>query len=391
MWIEIPDENDTYLCNISNAMCRSSLAINALFESMLKGQHIVYASRKLLNTIEKLDYINPSNKAFICWIKQQYIYLYSCRDIVDHKIVVTTVANTISVKENTYVVPLEYFYDFRETKLLTENETDGSFFEDIYFFIKHYKRTSDFFSIKFENDSCHGSNVGIKITQTAKENRIAICLLDSDREMQGATTGGTYKGANKSYKQIKKNHILLLKALEAREKENLFPPSAYMLLCEEKKAFLEVLDQFVEEEKIIKYFDIKDGVKYKKYKINGWEQYYETLVEALTKAGIYKLPKLDEMKEDFVCIEGIGDKVCDIVCQVLLEKARISEEVLDSHGVAEDTKMKVRELRKSVKDILPDYMYREWEQIHNLLFSWGCCIAEKKLPNYQSVRNCFLE
>ena len=46
-----------------------------------------------------------------------------------------------------------------------------------------------------------------------------------------------------------------------REKENLFPPSAYMLLCEEKMTFLMVLNQFIEDEKVIKYFDIKDGVK----------------------------------------------------------------------------------------------------------------------------------
>lgn len=383
MWIEIPDENEKYLCNISNAMCKSALAINALIESMLKGQHIVYASRKLLNTIEKLDYINPSNKAFICWIKQKYIYLYSCRDIVEHKIAVTTTMDTISVIGNTYVVPLVYFYDFRETKLLTENESDGSFFENIYYFIKRDKRTSDFYSVKFENDSCHGSNVASKITQTAKENRIAICLLDSDREMEGSATGDTYKGANNSYNKIKRNHILLLKALEAREKENLFPPSAYMLLCEERRMLFTVLNQFIEEEKVIKYFDIKDGVKYKKYKIDGWEQYYKTLIDELIKVGVYKLPEPEEMKEEFVCMEGIGDKVCDVVCQVLLESEKISEDVLDRRGVVEDTKEKVRETRKCIKNILPDYMYKEWEQIHNLLFSWGCCIAEKKLPNYQ--------
>lgn len=383
MWIEIPDENEEYLCSINNAMCRASLAINALIESMLKGQHIVYASRKLLDTIEKLDYINPSNKAFICWIKQKYIYLYSCRDIVEYKIEVTTSADTISVIENTYVVPLNYFFDFRETKLLTENESDGSFFENIYYFIKQDKRTSDMYSVKFENDSCHGANVASKIVQTAKDNRIAICLLDSDREMKGAATGATYKGANKSFNKVKRNHILLLKGLVSREKENLFPPSAYMLLCEEKKGLLAVLNQFIKEEKIIRYFDLKDGVKFKKYKIEGWGQYYKTLIDELINAGVYKVPEPEEMKEDFVCLEGIGDKVCDIVCQVLLEEEMISEEVLDRRGVSEDTKEKVREIRQAVKNILPEYMYIEWEQIHNLLFSWGCCISEKKLPNYQ--------
>lgn len=147
MWIEIPDENEEYLCNINNAMSKESLAINALIESMLKGQHIVFASRRLLDKIEQLDYINPSNKAFIHWIKQKYIYLYGCRDIVEYKIVVTTSVETISVVENTYIVPLEYFYDFREAKLLTENETDGRVFENIYDFIRKNKKTSDMYSL----------------------------------------------------------------------------------------------------------------------------------------------------------------------------------------------------------------------------------------------------
>ena len=383
MWIEIPDENEAYLCNINNVMCKSALAINTLIESMLKGQHIVYASRRLLDKIEKLPYINPSNKAFICWVKQQYIYIYGCRDIIEYKIEVTTISDIIYVEEKKYVVPLDYFYDFRETKLLTENETDGTFFEHIYHFIRKNKKMNNIYSVNFENDSCHGANVASKITQSAKENRIAICLLDSDREMRGSAMGATYRGANKSYNKVKKNHIMLLKALESREKENLFPPSVYMVLCEEKKDLLMILNQFVGEENLIRYFDIKDGVKYKKCKIDGWEEYYKILIDELIKAGIYKLPEKEDIGEDFVCVEGIGDKICDVACQVFLTEEENSEEILSRRGVAEKNKQKVREMRKSVKDILPNYMYTEWEQIHNLLFSWGCCIAEKKLPNYQ--------
>lgn len=384
MWIEIPDEIEEYLYNIDDAMSKSSLAINALLESMLKGQHIVYATRRLLDIISKLPYINPSNKAFICWIKQQYIYLYGCRDIVEYKIRVTTDEESISVNDNIYIVPLDYFFDFRESKLLTENEADGEFFVDIYDFIRKNKKVGDFYSIRFENDSCHGANVASKIIQNAKENRIAICILDSDREMKDSKVGSTYKGANKSFNKVKDNHIMLLKALDVREKENLFPPSAYMLLCEEKIAFLMVLHQFVEEEKIIKYFDIKDGIKYKKYKINGWEQYYKAVIDEMTRVGLYKLPQQEkEDNDDFICIEGIGEKICNVLCKVLLEEEIASEEILYSRGITEDKKQKVREVRKSLKDILPPYMYTEWEQIHKLLFSWGCCISENKLPNYQ--------
>ena len=350
---------------------------------MLKGQHIIYMSRKLLDRIGKMDYINQSNKMFMRWLKQQYIYVYAGRDIVVHKIIVTTVLTEISVVGNDFIVPLDYFYDFRETKLLTENETDGKFYETICHFIKKDKKTSDWYSIKFENDSCHGANVASKITQSALDNRIAICILDSDREMKGAATGATFKGANNSFKKVKTNHIMYLKALDSREKENLFPPSAYMLLCEEKRTLLAVLNRFIDEDKIIKYFDIKDGIKYKKYKIDGWEQYYKQVIDELIKVGEYKLPGSEEIEDDFICLDGIGDKICDIVCQVLLGPETTSEDILSRRSVTEIGRQKTREVRKSFKNILPQYMYEEWEQLYKLLFSWGCCINKKKMPYYQ--------
>lgn len=60
-------------------------------------------------------------------------------------------------------------------------------------------------------------------------------------------------------------NMILLQSLDAREKENLFPPYMYIALCEEKAQFLSVIDKLIEDENIIKYFDIKDGIKYKTY------------------------------------------------------------------------------------------------------------------------------
>lgn len=89
MWIEIQDDIKEYLDTIDNALCQEAIAINTLIESMLKGQHIVYMSRIVLNKLIDLDYISPSNKMFINWVKQKYIYIYAGRDIIEHKIVIT--------------------------------------------------------------------------------------------------------------------------------------------------------------------------------------------------------------------------------------------------------------------------------------------------------------
>lgn len=106
--------------------------------------------------------------------------------------------------------------------------------------------------------------------------------------------------------------------MESREKENLFPPSVYLLLCQECTDLLTTLNKFIDNEKIIKYFDIKDGVKYKKYKICGWKQYYKSVIEEFEKTGAYRLPIEGDDLDKFICIKGIGDKMCDIACQALL-------------------------------------------------------------------------
>lgn len=384
MWIELPDEIENYIVNIKDAMSIQSLALNTLFDSMLKGQHIVFATRKLLNIIEKLDYVNPSNRDFIGWIKQHYVMLYEGRDILEYKIVVTVESDVIEVNSNIYMVPLIYFCDFRESKLLTENESDGRFFIGIYNFVKNNEKTSSVYDVKLENDSCHGANVSSKILQSASDNRIAVCILDSDREMKNSATGATYKGANNSFKKVRKNHIIILRALGVREKENLFPPKAYMLLRKDKNIFLTVLDRFIDSEKIIKYFDIKDGVKYKKYNIKGWEAYYKDVILELKKEGLYKLPTNDEINNlEFICLEGVGEKICNMLNDILLEDGNTCEETLKKSSLSEDNKREIRDFRNSLQSFLPEYIYEEWKQIHKLLFSWGCCISKKSLPNYK--------
>ena len=107
------------------------------------------------------------------------------------------------------------------------------FFVNIYHYIINHK--NEWHTIKFENDSCHGSNVVSKIKQVADEKRFAICILDSDRDMKGSKIGDTYKGAKNVLKNKKNNYLVCLEDLKVREKENLFPPSIYKLFCEEKR------------------------------------------------------------------------------------------------------------------------------------------------------------
>ena len=383
MWIELPDEIEEYLCNITNAMEKSALALNALFDSMLKGKHVVFASRKLLNQIEKLNYINKSNRDFICWIKQKYVYLYACKEVVEYKIKVTSRENTFVISDKLYEVSLSYFYDIQEVKLLTENESDGEFLEGIYRYIKNKNGMSKYFDIKFENDSCHGGNVSAKIIQTSKEKRISLCILDSDQEMAGAKKGDTYQGANNSYKKVKKNHIILLKELEVREKENLLSPNIYKIICEKNKTMLEVLECFFEDENILKYFDIKDGVKLKRYQDEVWKNYYQKVIDKLIEQGVFKIPEDEKKQKDFLCVEGIGEKACNVLCKLLLKDEEVCKKTLRNIKLDDEKNKLIWKIRENIEEYLPEYLYVEWKQLYKLLFDWGCCISRNNLPIYQ--------
>lgn len=383
MWIELPDDIEEYLIAINDTMNKEALALNALFDAMLKGKHIVFASRKLLNRIQKLEYLNESNRDFISWIKQKYIYLYECRDIIEYKVIITGQKDVFMLTDKIYKISLEYFFDIRESKLLTENESDGEFFKDIFQYIKRKNNMSCHFDIKFENDSFHGGNASAKVLQIAKEERISLCIIDSDKEMEGDKRGDTYRGANNAYKKVKNKHIILLKELGVREKENLLPPKAYMTICDKNQTLLQTLDCFVDDEKIIKYFDIKDGVKFKRYQQENWKKYYDRVISKLIERDAFTFPPNGENVNDFKCVEGIGEKACNTMSRLLLKDEMTCVETLKNTNVNDKNKKIILEMRDDIENILPEYIMFEWLRLHKLLFDWGCCVSRNSLPMYK--------
>lgn len=383
MWIELSDKLAEDITKVKSPMDKSIMVINTLFDSMLKGQHIVFASRELLSYFENHDFISPSNKGFISWIKQKYIYVYECHDIIDFKLIVTSTTSSVKRKDSIFEVPLSYFYEVRETKLLTENENDARLFISIFNIIRKQKRLSTLYDIKVDNASCHGANAASKILQSNSENRITLCILDSDREMKGSARGSTYKGANNAYKEVKKSKVIHLSELGVREKENLMSPNMYLMITDNHKRLLEILEGEIENSKIIMFFDIKDGIKYKKYKIHGWVEYYQSVIDKFIAAGIYNIPQDEtEATDDFLCLEGIGDKMCDDVCIILLGEEEISEATMEKMCLSEERKSNIRLKRKHILEIIPDYLVCEWVKIYSIMFSWGCCISESNLPTY---------
>lgn len=389
MWIELPDKTYELIRDIKNPYNENITAINALFDSMRRCQHIIFANDNVLKLLQQHSLINPTNKEFITYIRQKYVYIYECFDYIKYRIIVDYENECVTRDDNTFFVPIKYLEEIREAKLLAENENDGNMFCNIYQQINKMKKMSPTFFIRYENDSFHGGNAPSKIKQATQDNRIILCLVDSDKDYIGCARGCTSAGAHKAYNKVKNNHVINIYELGVRERENLFPPILYKVITHNHQKLLDIVDEHIDIEDFIKYIDIKDGVKYKKYDLfekengnNKWDVMYKNFIERCKAEDLFEEPETDQ--SDFKCIKGIGPNLCDLLNDILLEPDKYKFEInFHTHCIPNRDKGKIMQVRNNLLELIPDYLLDEWNRIYELLFSWGCCLSRNALPIYQ--------
>ncbi len=382
MLIELPDETIIKLHNIADPFDTIITTINSLFDSMRKSKHIIYASDTVLKAIEEHNLISPTNKKFVAWIRQKRIYVYEGYDAVTYKIIVDYSIEEIKVVDKIFYVPIFCLEDIRETKLLAENETDGEMFLNIFTHVFKHKNMSKNLTVNFENDSFHGSNAPSSIRQHAKKNAILMCIVDSDREYVGARRGSTWVGANNEFKKLKKNHIIELYDLKVREKENLVPPNLYQLVLNNENPLLKVLEEEMNNNKSVFFFNIKDGVNLKtieKYSDDvRWQKYYKGIIDKCRALGIYM--ELEGKDSSHLCIKGIGSNMCERVNDLILSiDGESYEENFLHSGLSMDKKPDIDRARSDIFSFVTGELELEWESIAKLLFSWGCCLSSEYL------------
>lgn len=381
MWIELEDEIFSDIENIKDPYDKKIMAINTLFDSMWKCQHIVFASYACLNKISNHILISQTNQKFIKWIIEKYIYVYECSDIISYKIYVSSENIETYYCNLGYHISIYKCIDIRETKLLTENEADGIFFQRIFKYIAYEKKIISNYSIKYENDAFHGGNAPSKIQQTANEERIMLCIVDSDRDYIGAASGCTFVGANAKVKKLKKRHIIKLYELNAREKENLISPEMYLNIVEND--LLNIINQEFKEENVLLFFDIKEGVTCKKklYPDTGWSYHYNNLIKRCENIGICNI---DAKEDTDVYINGIGGKICEYVSGIYFAIDKEETELyMEKASLNKQKKEIIIKEKNTILKNTPECIKREWYKLYELLFTWGCCLSEKKLPFYE--------
>ena len=204
MFIVIEDDIFENIEQIDSAFNIKLRVLDELFESMLKGKHIVYSKAPNLTKIVKTPLLGERTRQYVSWILREYSRVYSCKSIVQKYISVSGTYVKLEYDDSYYKVPLEYVLDITETKLLTEHESDAKFYQQITNYINQKGKISTFFAVCFENDSYHGGNAKSKIEQVSEGNRYVLCVVDTDKDYPEDGKKATYKCANDAIKKARK-------------------------------------------------------------------------------------------------------------------------------------------------------------------------------------------
>ena len=154
------------------------------------------------------------------------------------------------------------------TVLITENQEDALFYELI---AKYYTKYNGFKNIEFFFESKPGGgNTTAKVLERTvyTENRLCLCIVDSDKKFPDDSGGDTKKHVE-DFTKCKTQDIWKAIILDVHEVENLIPIGwiEKCIPCE-TISFLKYLKRKVAEKKNdapIYYFDIKKGIEKDKF------------------------------------------------------------------------------------------------------------------------------
>ncbi|MDU1538290.1 MAG: hypothetical protein E6902_01610 [Paeniclostridium sordellii] len=396
MLIEIDSSLKEYIENNISKLNETSKEIEIIEEiarAYSNKRHIIIAKRSVLLYFSKLDILEKK-------VRSIYTDLYSRS--AQYKVYKKTFVEYIKVTSNEYgfrkveegnqfiyEVPIDYFNNhkfLRESVLVTENLRDAWVYKSMT--KKYIKQVVDInLDINLEEMPGGGNDLSIAYENKIKENRLVICIADSDRKYPEDTIGDTARYAWNIYENHKSDKIIYMHKLGVREKENLIPPSFYMLCTngintESLKNLmkLELLNNSKSE--FLKYVDIKDGVELKTYRGENKNciDFIKNIIEEHPELLACDLEKEKDLNSKVIL--GAGSKAMDTFYRdilednldnILKEKLIALEKYNNKNLQSEIEELKCRILKKDSLFInLPAYIEEEWYKLCNIILAWGC-------------------
>lgn len=228
-----------------------------------------------------------------------------------------------------------------------------------------------------------GANTYKAVEYNLRKEKLVLVVVDSDKPLPTSEVGETLSQINRVYVNFQEKSVVDVYALEVREKENLIPPSLFLLCsngsCRDilKKLYeIELIEKHREK---LKYIDIKDGVRAKDLKNTEQFKFLEELLVDVPDLIACSLQDINEQNDDAILIRGIGKKLEEFEHEILedglekkLEEKRKLKDIPEIENAISQLEKNI-EMKTNLFTILPDYVKPEWERLCKKIVSWGCC------------------
>ncbi len=393
MIIEIDNSIVEYLEKNKNKINYTNkvvVAINSIIKSFAIKKHIMFANIEILEFLSENQLIEKFNKNVVLWLIQRYSSVGMFVNSVDKRVVAykSKLRSDIYYLNDRYYVPIEKFISINCTQLLTENDKDAEFFVDIATEVnnKVFKFTN--ISIEYDGRSYSGGNIETVASEVVRKFNISLCIADSDKDYKDDDKGSTLIKAIEVVKKYEKNNVISLLPLKVREKENLLPPILYIRILNHSKKFLDLLNKKLENEELLRFIDIKDGFKAKKFNsVNEkWHKLYDDFLIECDAQGILNcsLNELLTKDEDYIFLNGISDKATNKVDTYLFREGvnnrlKQMKEIDSIPSEALKAEEENLELSRNIFECLPDYLKRDWIEIGKTIIQWCCRISDEEM------------
>ncbi|WP_282154813.1 hypothetical protein [Cytobacillus gottheilii] len=367
-------------------------AINNLAIAYRNGWHIIIGPLRILKLIKNLEHIDKSTKLVFDELINDYTFQKSYKDLVEEFILVKGLDGEPKRIENEnetsyyYEAPLNYFNIvtrcFRST-LLCEDESDYDFYNKLVKkYIKENKEISGV-DICFSSSNGGGVNAYKALERGINESRNPIlAIADSDMKYPNSSEGQTLKKLKQKENQYMSTNIIEVYPLQVRAKENLIPPSLYLLgtgnSYKNHLKKLELIEKLNSEQLL--YFNIKDGYKVKHFKDLRFMEYYKNIfleVDDLISCSIEEIDKKTDDDEIVVNgAKGIVEKFTyyfleNGIEQELQSKKRLSNPSPQLLSVISEMEA-ILEKKENLFNNLPEYILEVILDLCKKIISWGC-------------------
>ena len=365
MLIEI---DDSIVAKASSDDANALFILQMLATSQRKGFHIIWAVRRVLKKIVKLTKLSSLDIATYSAILNKYSTISSEYKKIGFYALVTY---TVPTRQDlTFIVinPKEVpgFNLESKTNLLTENLLDATFFEYVANYKKAKSGISQHITIECDKEPGGGDTTAQKYEDFAvKKEYFCLSVLDGDKKHPTASPGGTCSKVIKTHRRLQPFNCLYYYTAKLLEVENLIPQDLYLK------------DSNYQHNKIVStpllfdmsFFDIKEGLKYKKLGDQETRNYWRTVLNGY--ADLLECIDLAELMRNACANSEEFSKSCGEDKIIDGFGAKLFDHILNTRAV---------ELEAVTDTDLTASQISEWDKIGGLVLQWCCGTKLHKNP-----------